>query len=244
MNKYECRNEIEVLGTVTSEPVEKNTYKNVVFYEFGLSSTRLSGVPDNYRVRISNHMLDDCDYLKNGQKVKIYGSIQTFIEKKEGEERGKQVIFVMVNSISKASEDDMDICDVDIKGFLCRVRDERRTRSTDMKITDFIIACNRRGRKCDYVPSIAWNKLSNFIQKDLMIGDVIACRGRLQSRVYRKQDSDGEWKDIEINEFCISSCQLVRKGKRHLIEDGEYVEQEEKVEEGNDVAETSETTEE
>ena len=244
MNKCECKNEIELLGTVVSEPVSKNQYKNVVFYEFGVAAERLSGVKDNYKVHISDHMLNECDYLTVGQKVKIYGSIQTFIEKEENEERGRQVIFVMVNSISKASEDDTDICDVDLKGFICKRRDERRTKSTDMRITDFVIACNRRGKKCDYIPSIAWNKQSKFVQEDIMIGDLIACHGRLQSRVYRKQVAEGEWGDVEVNEFCVSSCQLVRKGKRHLIADGEYVEKPVEPEEVEETSENSETSEE
>lgn len=244
MSKFECRNEIELLGRVTSEPVEKNSYRNTVFYEFRMAAKRLSNTEDHYRVHVSNHILEECTCLEVGKKVKVYGTVQTFIEKEEGKEKGRQIIFIMVDSICAADENEEDICDVDIRGYLCKRHDERRTRS-DMRITDFIVACNRRGKKCDYIPSIAWNKQSHFIQDDIMIGDLISCHGRLQSRTYRKKlDDEGNFEEREVNEFSLSSCQLVKKGRRHLVADGEWVEDEVTEATDEEVAEVAETSEE
>ena len=53
-----------------------------------------------------------------------------------------------------------------------------------------MLAVNRAFGKSDYIPCIAWGRNARFAAR-LSVGDHIAVEGRLQSRPYQKQLSDG-----------------------------------------------------
>lgn len=231
----DCRNDVEIVGTITSEPKEENTFKGTTFYNIDFKSRRLSGKYDHYTVRVTDSLLRDCDFLTVGSKVKIQGAIRTYTYINDENSIKKTRMFILVNTVTPVPADTQDFCSVSIKGFVCRVNEEREI-NDDNKITDFCIACNR-GAKSDYIQSIAWNGLSRFIQKDIMVGDVISCEGRVNSRTYNKfVEGSEEPIEIEVNEFCVATARFVKKGKAHLIKDGEWVEPEKDVEKTEEVA--------
>lgn len=232
----ECRNDVEIVGTITSEPKEENTFKGTTFYNIDFKSRRLSGKYDHYTVRVTDSLLRDCNFLTVGSKVKIQGAIRTYTYINEENSIKKTRMFIFVNTVTPVPEDTKDFCSVSIKGYVCRINEEREI-NEDNKITDFCIACNRGG-KSDYVQSIAWNGLSRFIQHDVMVGDVISCQGRVNSRTYNKFiEGSEEPIEIELNEFCVATARFVKKGKAHLIKDGEWKEPEEEVAEAEEVTE-------
>ena len=72
--------------------------------------------------------------------------------------------------------------------MLCKPPTLRRT-PLGRDICDLLLAVNRRYRRADYLPCIAWGGLAIHCGK-LNVGDPLWLDGRLQSRTYLKTIGD------------------------------------------------------
>jgi single-stranded DNA-binding protein len=54
-----------------------------------------------------------------------------------------------------------------------------------------MLAVNRMYNKSDYIPCIAWGRNAGYAS-NLSVGTKISVTGRIQSREYRKRDSEGD----------------------------------------------------
>jgi len=97
------------------------------------------------------------------------------------------LIFVFATDI--VAEDGEPINDVILEGPLCREPTYRLT-PLGREICDAMLAVPRAFRRADYLPCILWGRIAQEVSH-CHIRDVIAIRGRLQSRVYTKMTEAG-----------------------------------------------------
>ena len=76
------------------------------------------------------------------------------------------------------------------------------------EIGDMLIACNRSFNKSDYLPCIAWGRNARTVS-ELPVGSRLYIQGRIQSRRYQKQLSDGTVQDRTAHEVSCSSIELL-----------------------------------
>lgn len=176
-------NRITISG-FANEPVFSHRFKGENFYNFILESPRKSETVDNIICVISEIFLEK---VIPGEKIKVVGEIRTY--NKNEDEKRRLFVFVFVNEIylypSEFPENN-----VELEGFLCKEPVQRVT-PFGRKIADFFVASNRAYGKSDYIPCIAWGRLSFRISERGKIGDKVNVTGRLQSREYTKVFPDG-----------------------------------------------------
>ena len=76
---------------------------------------------------------------------------------------------------------------IQLSGILCRTPTLRRT-PLGREICDIILAVNRRYGRADYLPCIAWGAVAAQAA-DMRTGQRLTVEGRVQSRVYTKNDN-------------------------------------------------------
>ena len=91
-----------------------------------------------------------------------------------------------------------------LHGVLCKPPVLRRT-PLGRDICDLLLAVNRRYRRADYLPCIAWGSLALQCSQ-LQTGDALWLDGRLQSRTYLKTigETTQERTAFEISITCLA----------------------------------------
>ena len=170
-------NEIIIAGTVVEKPKYSHTVASENFYEFQISTQRLSDTSDVIVCLIPETYVKYIDYT---DKVEVLGEIRT------RNFDGKLEIRVFVKEVTDYVADRNMVL---IDGFICKEPIYRETPS-GRQITDVILACERkRGHSSDYIPSLAWGR--NAIRvAELPVGKEIRGKGRLQSRMYMRMIDD------------------------------------------------------
>jgi single-stranded DNA-binding protein len=92
--------------------------------------------------------------------------------------------------------------DVSINGYICKEPVYRKT-PLGREIAEAMIAVNRKYGKADYIPCLFWGRNARFLEK-LAIGDFLAVKGRLQSRIYVKNVGDGKLEQRTVYELSAS----------------------------------------
>jgi len=92
-----------------------------------------------------------------------------------------------------------------LTGFICKTP-VFRTTPFNRQICDILLAVNRPSfNKSDYIPCILWGRNAKFIQGQ-KVGTKIELTGRMQSRMYRKEVSQGIFEQRTAYEV---SCQKI-----------------------------------
>ncbi len=210
-------NRILLVGSVAEELTYSHRIFGENFYNFKVSVTRKSGVPDVLPVTSSERLLPE--EVKAGDRCALSGQIRTYNEsdgeknhlkivvfcreisfagsEEEGNECDRKVIGRICAGIKRYSEcrqedhdaDTNDKNDVLLEGFLCR-QPYYRVSPLGREICDIMLAVNRIHGKSDYIPCIAWGRNARFVST-LDVGSKLTLRGRLQSRNYKKTLPDG-----------------------------------------------------
>ena len=94
-----------------------------------------------------------------------------------------------VNVITIDNTDVNDINEIVLDGTICSKIEGRKT-PKNKYITDFAINVIRNAKKSDAINCIAWGSLADKFTK-CTYGDKVKLTGRIQSREYTKQLSDG-----------------------------------------------------
>lgn len=172
-------NGIRIAGKV-SDVEFSHTVGETDYFKGFISAKRNSGYVDKIPF-VSRKEL-------NG-KVAIVGEVRT------RNNEGHLEIYVYVLDVEEYERDENVVIG---DGFVCK---EPRYRVTPLlrTICDVIIACNRRNGKADYLPSIAWKENATFVSQ-LNVGTHISYEGRLQSRIYHKEDEQKVAYELSISE--------------------------------------------
>lgn len=191
---------------------EEGTYSHEIhgekFYTLKLGILRLSGYEDVIPITFSERSIQK-DTLKEGKKILIRGQIRTYNKYKNG--KTQLIITVFAREIEELeefiTENESIVNEVTLTGYICKNPIYRKT-PLGREITDLLVAVNRNYDKSDYVPSVVWGRNARYC-KDLEIGSKINLVGRIQSRIYEKQDANGNVEKRAAYELSISSLQLV-----------------------------------
>jgi single-stranded DNA-binding protein len=203
-NTTETSNRIEVIGTVVSALEFTHEIIGERFYNFRVSTKRLSGNADIITATISERLLSE-QSLHEGQKVTLKGQVRTYNKVEHG--RSSLMITLFVTDYAICDEGIRDNEEVELTGFICK-EPIYRTTPFGREICDIILAVNRAYNKSDYIPVITWGRNAKFCSK-MKVGTAITIFGRLQSREYQKQLSNGAV--VTRVAYEISVARVIRK---------------------------------
>ena len=177
-------NTITLRGSLLSLPTFSHTNHGKRFYRFTLEVPRLSGAVDLLPVVAEEILVLNLD-PDAGDMLTVCGQIRSHNEHRDD---GRHLlIFVFAASITVESGEPIN--DVYLEGPLCREPNFRRT-PLGREICDAMLAVPRAFHRADYLPCIMWGRTAQDIAQ-CHTRDVVAIRGRLQSRIYTKLTPDG-----------------------------------------------------
>lgn len=176
------QNQIFLRGFVAEEPRFSHESHGTEYETFPLSVPRLSGASDRLNVLADRATLAALD-LAAGDKVELTGEVRSFNNRSGTGSR--LVISVFARTLVHAEGDPVN--ELVLAGALCK---EPRCRRTPLgrDICDMLLAVNRRYGRADYLPCIAWGSLA-LACGELSVGARLHLEGRLQSRVYHKEEN-------------------------------------------------------
>ena len=177
MSLVQTENRVILRGVVDGEAAFSHQVHGIDFFRFPLSVPRLSGREDRINVLLSASL---SELPRPGRFVEVEGEVRSF-NNRSGV-GSKLVITVLARSVSPGTGQPCNR--VFLTGTLCKEPVFRRT-PLGRDICDLLLAVNRRYRRADYLPCIAWGTLARECG-ELETGDALRIDGRLQSRAYLK----------------------------------------------------------
>lgn len=156
------------------------------FYLFEMGIYRKSGYIDEIKVIISERLLWKIS-IEVGDRIKIEGQVRTYNEEVEGKSRLNVMVFA--RNIDELQEYEEDKNDIYLEGFICKPPIQRVS-PLGRNICDVMLAVNRMYNKSDYIPCIVWGRNAAYAG-NLEVGTKLKISGRMQSREYKKHDSEG-----------------------------------------------------
>jgi len=181
MQTQHDRNTILLRGELARRPCFSHESHGTGYDTFPLRVPRLSGVEDVLNILIPRTLLEPLD-LQEGETVEIAGEVRSF-NNRSGQ-GSRLVISVLARSIQRSEEAAENR--LALTGALCKLPVYRRT-PLGRDICDLLLAVNRRYGRTDYLPCISWGSLA-VACRDLDVGTRLVLDGRLQSRIYHKEE--------------------------------------------------------
>lgn len=198
-------NNVEIVGTIVSEPEYSHEVYGERFYHLSLKTMRLSGVVDMVPLMISERLFDR-DAKCAGTTVKIYGQFRSHNVSEENRTRLDLYVFVQeIQEVDRDTYEDMN--EIRLNGFICKEAHYRKT-PLGREIADMLVAVNRGYGKSDYIPCITWGRNARYAS-DLPIGTNVEMIGRIQSREYIKKHEDGTEEMRTAYEVSVSQIEVV-----------------------------------
>ena len=186
-------------------------YSHNVFGERFLKNrirvTRLSGDFDFVPIIISEVLLKNYQQgnLKKHSYVEVAGDFRSYnIEVNEGKRHLEVMIFVNFIQNTEPLKHDMNV--IYLHGFVCKPTVYRDT-PLGRKITDIMLAVNRKYGKSSYIPCISWGRNAMYASC-LPVGTELEIYGRIQSRKYLKRSSTDDEILEEKNAYEVSAVIL------------------------------------
>ena len=177
-------NMITLRGTLLSLPQLSHSNHGKEFYRFTLEVPRLSGTVDLLPVIAESAMILALDPTA-GDMLTVTGQIRSHNQRNAD---GRHLlVFVFASSVTVEYGEPLN--EVYLEGPLCREPNFRRT-PLGREICDAMLAVPRAFHRADYLPCIIWGRTAQDVAQ-CHTSDVIAIRGRLQSRIYTKLTEEG-----------------------------------------------------
>lgn len=191
-------NYAKLTGCIISKQLSYNAYCEN-FYLIYLNTARESGVSDTIPVLVSDRIFDT-NVIIPGICVSISGTYRSRIND------GKHTLYLFADEIQIADSANSEN-KIELTGYICKPV-VYRTTPLGREITEIFIAVNRRRGRADYIPCICWGRNAKYAS-GFNVGDCISVVGRIQSRAYEKQLSDGS-KDVRTAyEVSVSMMEIV-----------------------------------
>ena len=192
-------NQIFLRGYAAESPRFSHESHGIQYHTFPLAVPRLSGTADVLNILAPEPLLTPL-CLEEGSPAEVYGEVRSFNNRSGIGNR--LVISVFARSVEKC--DGPPANSLSLTGALCRAPNLRHT-PLGRDICDILLAVNRRYGRSDYLPCIVWGSLA-VICGTLSVGDRIKLEGRLQSRIYYKEESG---KSVPHTAFEVSAMSMV-----------------------------------
>lgn len=177
-------NRIKLIGQVIDEPTFSHEINGEGFFEFVIEVSRLSANADYIPVIVSERGFN-IENIRKGEYFEVEGSYRSHNKIVEG--RSKLLLHVFAERIEEPQVV-YPHNEVTLEGNICKPPVYRKT-PHGREITDLLVAVNRSYGKSDYIPCIAWGRNARFAS-NFKVGDLISCTGRVQSRVYKKNEEE------------------------------------------------------
>ncbi len=181
-------NSAVLIGVVLSLPMISHKSYGETFYSFSVGVDRKSGYQDIIQIIVSERLIWNIEFA-HGDHVKILGQIRTYNEEQDGRNKLNVVIFAREFELCEVSSKIEHENKINLEGFICK-KPIGRISPLGREICDIMLAVNRMYNKSDYIPCIAWGRNAGYAS-NLSVGTKISISGRIQSREYRKRDSEG-----------------------------------------------------
>lgn len=172
-------NRVVLRGTAAGEATLSHQVHGLDFYRFPLSVPRLSGREDRLNILLPAPP-EGKALPQAGDYLEVTGEVRSFNNRSGVGSR--LVITVLARSVLPGVGEPCN--QVWLRGTLCKPPILRRT-PLGRDICDLLLAVNRRYRRADYLPCIAWGWLAQECG-EMTTGDPLWLNGRLQSRTYLK----------------------------------------------------------
>ena len=176
MDEIFTGNLVELRGTITAPARFSHESRGIRFFVFPLETLRLSGAADTVNVLVRESMLPSLP----PDRVTVQGELRSYNNRSGVGNR--LVLTVLARELGDGGGDDMDF--ITLTGTVCKPPSLRVT-PMGREICDIILAVNRRYRRSDYIPVIAWGENARQTSR-MPVGTRLLIRGRLQSRAYTK----------------------------------------------------------
>lgn len=208
MSREQENNKVTLSGEIVSNFEFSHECYGEGFYVADLRVKRKSDEPDFIPIMVSDRLVDvKADW--EGQFVKVSGQFRSY-NKHEGE-RNRLILSVFVREFEEWEEDGTirpsDENYISLDGYICKHPTCRKT-PLGRKITDILLAVNRKYGKSDYIPCIAWGRNARFAS-GLGVGTRLQVEGRIQSREYQKRISDDETVTKIAYEVSVSRMEVI-----------------------------------
>lgn len=174
-------NEVNLIGNFTKEFVYSHTTNNIDFYSSVISVNRFSSAVDDIMV-ISPTKLEDlnCRYY-------IHGELRVF------NRHGHSKYYVYPDFMYQVDEPYQN--QIELIGRVGTISERRQTPKS-CHIRDVMLLMD--DDKPYSIPLIFWNSLA---KKNLYQGEELHIKGRLQSRIYVKNDISRKIIEVSVNEI-------------------------------------------
>jgi single-stranded DNA-binding protein len=209
-------NEVEIVGTVSSELSFSHEVYGEGFYSFMLEVSRLSELADRIPITVSERLLKDMS-LKNGDRVEVAGQFRSY--NNYSNSGNKLILTVFARDIQFLDEEKRvkNPNYIHLNGYICK-KPVYRTTPFGREISDILLAINRSYNKSDYIPCIAWGRNARYSQ-GFEVGDNIKVWGRIQSREYQKKISESETVIKVAYEVSVSKMEIVKENGQAIEQD-------------------------
>ncbi len=195
-----------LVGEIVDFPENQFEVEGETFYEGKIAVHRLSENVDILPFTISDKLIKAYDlHLEKGTQMALGGEFRSY--NKPVGNRSKLILTFFIKEILDLSKlEDDNTNELNLTGYICK-DPVFRTTPFNRQICDVLIAVNRPNfNKSDYIPCIMWGRNAKLIQNQ-KVGTKISMTGRIQSRLYRKEISEGVFEERTAYEV---SCQKLR----------------------------------
>lgn len=182
------KNEVNLTGTVVSEVCDAFENLGVKFKRFYIETARHSGVKDTLLVVSKENTLPEG--ITVGSRVTINGEFRIYAHSFDFIDTKNAYVVYALSCVE--SDSDVDVNEVELIGYPCKVKPIRGTNS-GRSLREVVIAVNKyflshdgkEHSKAYYINCLSWANSLYFFDK-VVPTDLIRIKGRLQSRDFKK----------------------------------------------------------
>ena len=205
MDKNFENNNVEIAGTICSEPIYSHEVYGEKFYTCNMETERLSGYKDIVPLTISDRLFNVGEQL-TGYRFRVIGQFRSF--NYHAKNRNRLLLNVFVTEIEQLDDNQsgLNLNEISLDGYICKEPVYRKTPG-DREIADVILAVNRSYGKSDYIPCICWGRNARYIS-NFNVSTHIKVHGRIQSREYVKRLSETESETRVAYEVSVSKIEV------------------------------------
>lgn len=214
----ETNNSAYISGVIAEEFCYSHDVYGEKFYTSIVDVERKSGVIDKVPIMVSERLADvgslligDGDVTDKwvGERVYIYGQFRSF-NKHDGN-RNHLILHLFAREFFCIDDIGHDDNSIELDGFICKEPIYRKT-PYGREICDILLAVNRPYGKSDYIPCICWGRNAKFAGT-LEVGIRLQVQGRIQSREYFKEISEGYSERRTAYEVSLSRLGVIYDGE-------------------------------
>ena len=200
----ESNNTAYISGVIAEEFCYSHKVYRKKFYTSVVDVERKSGIVDRIPIMISEKLVDVSGEWV-GERVYIYGEFRSY-NKYDGE-HSHLILHLFARKFFCVDDTGHDDNSIELDGFICKEPIYKKT-PYGREICDILLAVNRPYGKSDYIPCICWGRNSRFAS-GLEAGTRLKVQGRIQSREYFKEISEGYSERRTAYEVSISQMEVV-----------------------------------